>query len=100
VVSTLREEYRLKVYEKRVLRRIFGSMVGGRRKLYNEDLHNLHPSPNIIRMMMSSRMKWAGQVGGIGQNRNVYRILVEKPEGKRPLGRPGVGILLKWILQK
>jgi hypothetical protein len=72
--------------------RIFGSkrddMTGGWRKLHNEELHNLYYSPSIIRMIMSRRMRWAGHVAQRGEKRNAYRILVGKPEGKRPLGRP------------
>jgi hypothetical protein len=55
---------------------------------HNEELHNLYSSPNIIRMIKSRRMRWAGHVARILETRNVYRILVGKPEGKRPLGRP------------
>jgi hypothetical protein len=80
------------VFENRVLRRIFGpkrdEMNGDLRKLHNEELHNLYSSPNIIRMIKSRRMRWAGHVARIGEKRNAYRILVGKPEGKRPLGRP------------
>jgi hypothetical protein len=62
--------------------------MGGCRKLHNEELHNLYSSPSIIRMMKSRRMKWAGHERRMGEKRNVYRILMRKPEGKRPLGRP------------
>jgi hypothetical protein len=76
----------------RVLRRIFGPKkdggMGGWRKLHNEKLHNLHSSPSIIRIIKSRRMRWAGHVARMGEERNVYRLLVGKPEGKRPLGRP------------
>jgi hypothetical protein len=58
------------------------------RRLHNEELHNLYSSPNIIRMIKSRRMRWAGHVTPMGETRNAYRILVGKPEGKRPLGRP------------
>jgi hypothetical protein len=89
---TLREEHRLRVFENRVLRRIFGlkrdEVMGDWRKLHNEELHNLYSSPNIIRMIKSRRMRWAGHVERMGETRNAYRILVGKPEGKRPLGRP------------
>jgi hypothetical protein len=88
---TLREEQRLRVLENRVLRRVFvpkrDEVTGGWRKLHNEDLHNLYSSPSIIRMIRSRRMRWAGHVVHM-EKRNVYRILVGKPEGKRPLGRP------------
>jgi hypothetical protein len=62
-------------------------VTGGWRKLHNEKLHNLYSSPSIIRMMKSRRMRWAGHVARMGAKRNAYRILVGKPEGKRPLGR-------------
>jgi hypothetical protein len=88
---TLREKHRLRVFENRVLRRIFGpkkdKATGDWRKLHNEDLHNLYSLPNIIRMTKSRRMSWTGHVARMGKNRNAYRILVGKPEGKRPLGR-------------
>jgi hypothetical protein len=80
------------VFDNRVLRRIFGpkrdEVTGDWRKLHNEELHNLYSSPNIIRMIKSRMMKWAGHVERMGETRNAYRILVGKPEGKRPLGRP------------
>jgi hypothetical protein len=56
--------------------------------LHNEELHNLYSSPDIIRQIKSRRMRWAGHVARMGEGRNVYRVLVGKPEGKRPLGRP------------
>jgi hypothetical protein len=78
------------VFENRVLR-IFGpkrDRVTGRwRKLHNEKLHNLYSSPSIIRIIKSRRMRWEGHVARMGEKRNVYRLLVGKPEGKRPLGR-------------
>jgi transcription termination factor 2 len=80
------------VFENRVLRRIFGpkrdEVTGDWRKLHNEELHNLYSSPNIIRMIKSRRMRWAGHVARMGETRSANRILVGKPEGKRPLGRP------------
>jgi hypothetical protein len=89
---TLREEHRLKVFENRVLRKIFGpkrdEVTGEWRKLHNEGLHDLYSSPSIIRIIKSRRMRWAGYVAPIGEKRNAYRLLVGKPEGKRPLGRP------------
>jgi hypothetical protein len=89
---TSSEEQRLRVFENRVLRRIFGpkrdEVTGDWRKLYNDELHNLYFSPNIIRMNKSSRMRWAGYVAQMREKRNAYRILAGKPEGKRPLGRP------------
>jgi hypothetical protein len=89
---TIREEHRLRVFENRVLRRIFGpkrdEVTGEWRKLYDEDLHDLYSSPSIIRIIKSRRMGWTGHVARMGEKRNVYRLLVGKPEGKRPLGRP------------
>jgi hypothetical protein len=58
------------------------------RKLHNKELHDLYSSPSIIRIIKSRRMRWAGHVARMGENRNAYRLLVGKPEGKRPLGRP------------
>jgi transcription termination factor 2 len=88
---TVKEEHKLRVFENRVLRRIFGpkrdGVMGGWRKLHNEELHNLYSSPSIIRIIKSRRMRWAGHVARM-EKRNVYRLLVGKPEGKRPLGRP------------
>jgi hypothetical protein len=63
-------------------------VTGNWRKLHNEELHNLYSSPNIIRMIKSRRMRWAGHVARMGETRTAYWILVGKPEGKRPLGRP------------
>jgi hypothetical protein len=63
-------------------------VTGDWRELYNEELHNLCSSPNIIRMIKSRRMRWAGRVARRGEKRNAYRILVGRLEGKRPLGRP------------
>jgi hypothetical protein len=80
------------VFENKVLRRIFGpkgdEVTGEWRKLHSEELHNLYSSPNIIRQIKSRRMRWAGHVARIGEDRNMYRVLMGKPEGKRPLGRP------------
>jgi hypothetical protein len=89
---TVREEHRLRVFENRVLRRIFGTKkdgeTGERRKLHNMELHILYSSPNIIRNIKSRRMRWAGHVTRMGEETNLYRVLMGKPEGKRPLGRP------------
>jgi hypothetical protein len=89
-VTVLREEHKLRVFENRVLRKIFGpkrdGVAGGWRKLHNEELHNLYSSPSIIRIIKSRRMRWVGHVARMGEN--VYRLLVGKPEGKRPLGGP------------
>jgi hypothetical protein len=83
---TLREKHRLKVYENRVLRKIFGlkrnKMVEGWRTLHNERLHTLSSSPNIIRTIESRRMRYAGHAACMGAKRNAYRVLVAKPEGK------------------
>jgi hypothetical protein len=89
---TLREEHKLRVFENRVLRRIFGpkrdEATGEWRKLHNKELHDLYSSPGIIRIIKSRRMRWAGHVARMGEKRNAYRLLVGKPEGQRPLGRP------------
>jgi hypothetical protein len=81
----LREGHRLKLFVNKVLRRIFGpkgdEVTGDWRKLHNEELHNLYPSPSIIRMIKSRRMRWVGHVARMGEK----RILVGKPEGRRPL---------------
>jgi len=88
----LREVRRLRVFENRVLRRIFGPKrdeeTGEWRKLHNEELSDLYSSTNIVRVIKSRRMRWAGHVARMGERRAAYRVLVGKPEGKRPLGRP------------
>jgi hypothetical protein len=88
---TARVEHKLRVFENRVLRRIIGpkrdGVTGGWRKLHNEELHNLYSSPSIIRIIKSRKMRWAGHVARMGEKWNVYRLLVGKPAGKRPLGR-------------
>jgi hypothetical protein len=87
----LKEEHRLTVFENRVLRRIFGPKReedGSWRELHNDELHSLYSSPNIVRVINSRRMRWAGHVACIGKGRGVYRVLVGRPEGKRSLGRP------------
>jgi hypothetical protein len=80
------------VFKNRVLRRISGpkrdEVTGGWRKLHNVELHNLYSSQSKIRMIKSRRMRWARNVARMGEKRDAYRILVGKPEGKRPLGRP------------
>jgi hypothetical protein len=88
----LREEHRLRVFENRVLRRIFGPKReedGSWRKLHNDELHNLYSSPNFVKVIKSRTVRWAGHVARMGEGRGVYRVLVGRPEGKRPLGRPG-----------
>jgi hypothetical protein len=89
---TLREEHRLRVFKNRVLRRIFGpkrdEVTGGWRKLHNEELHGLYYSPSIVMVIKARRMRWAGHVACIGEVRGAYNILVGRPEGRRPLGKP------------
>jgi hypothetical protein len=89
---TLREEHRLRLFENRMLRRIFGpkrdEVTGGWRKLHNEELHGLYSLPSIVRMIKARRMRWAGHVARMGEERGAYNILVGRPEGRRPLGRP------------
>jgi len=89
---TSSEERRLRVFENRVLRRIFGpkrdEVIGEWRKLHNEELNDLYSSPHIVRVIKSRRMKWAGHVARMWARRGVYKVLVGKPEGKIPLGRP------------
>jgi hypothetical protein len=103
---TLREEHRLTVSENRVLRRIFGpkrdEVTGEWRKLHSDKLHILYSSRNIIRQIKSRRMRWAGHVACMGQERKLYKVLVGKLERKRPLERPrhrwdGIGMDLREI---
>ena len=88
----MREDHRLRVFEKRVLRIIFGSkrdgITGEWRKLHNEELNDLYSSPNIVRLIKWRRMRWAGEVARMEEGRGVHKVLVGKPEGKRPLGKP------------
>jgi hypothetical protein len=88
----LREEHRLRMFENRVLRKIFRpkreEVVGGWRTLDNEELHNMHTSPNVVRVIKSKRMRLAGHVARMGEMRNAYKVSVGKPEGKIPLARP------------
>jgi hypothetical protein len=92
LVSDIKEDHRLGVFENKVLRRIFGpkrdEVTGEWRKLHNKELHDLYSSPSIIRIMKSRRMRWAGHVARMGEKMNAYRLLTGKPEGRRPLGRP------------
>ena len=89
---TLRDEHRLRVFENKVLRKIFGAnkdkVTGEWGKLHNAELHALYSSPNIIRSLQSRRLSWAGHVALMEQCRNEYSVLVGKPEGKRSLERP------------
>ena len=86
------EDRKLRVFGNMVLRRIFGprgdEVTGKWRKLHNEELNDLYSSPNIVRVIKSRRMRWAGHVARMGEERVVYRVFVGKPEGWRPLGRP------------
>jgi hypothetical protein len=84
----LREEHRLRAFENRVLRKIFGPKReedGSWKKLHNDELHSLYSSPNIVRLIKSRRMRWVGHVACRGEGRGVYRVLVGRPKGKRPL---------------
>jgi hypothetical protein len=110
---TLREEHRLRVFENRVLRRIFGPKrdegTGGWRKLHNEELYGLYSSPSIVTVIKARRIRWAGHVARMGEVRGAYNILVVRPKGRRPLGRPrcrwednikmelGLGIWIRFI---
>jgi hypothetical protein len=84
-------ERRLRVFENRVLRRIFGpkrdEVTGEWRKSHNDELNNLHSSPKIVRVIKSRIMRWVGHVARMGEGRGVYRVLVGKPEGRKPLER-------------
>jgi hypothetical protein len=86
------EEHRLRVFENRVLRSIFGpkrdEVTGEWEKFHNEELHDLYSSSSIIRIIKSRRMRWPGHVARMGEMRNAHRLLVGKPERKMPLGRP------------
>jgi len=88
----LREERRLREFENRVLRKVFGpkrdEVTGEWRKPHNEELNDLYSLPNIARMVKLRRMRWAKHVARMGEDRGVHRVLLGKPEGKRPLGRP------------
>ena len=79
------------MFENKVLRRIFGprrdEITGEWRRLHNKELNELYYTPNIVRVIKSRRMRWAGHVARMGEKRGAYRVLVGKPEGKRPLGR-------------
>jgi hypothetical protein len=103
---TLKEERRLRVFENRVLRRIFGpkrdEVTEEWRKLHNEKLNGLYSLLNTVWVIKSKRLIWAGHVARMGEGRGVYRVLVGKLEGKRRWGDPGVAgrIILGWIFKK
>ena len=92
----MREEHGLRVFENRVLMRIFGPMkdevTWDWRRLHNEELYDLYSSPNVIWVIKSRRVRWAGHVTRMGERQIAYRVLVGRPEGKRPLRRPK----LRW----
>ena len=102
----MREERKLRVFENMVLRRIFGprreEVMGEWRRLHNEELNDLYCSPNIVRVIKSRRMRWAGHVARMGEERDVYRVLVGKPEGRDHWGDLGVDgwIILGWISRR
>jgi hypothetical protein len=88
---TLREKHRLRDFENRVVRRIFGAKReedASWKKLHNDELHSLYLSLNIVWMIESRVMRWVGHVAHMEEGRGVYRVLVRRPEGKRPLGKP------------
>jgi hypothetical protein len=88
---SLREEHRLRVFENKVLRRIFGpkrEQDGSWRKLHNDELHSLYSSPNTVREIKSRRIRWAGHVAHMREGRGVYKVMTGKLEWKRPMGRP------------
>jgi hypothetical protein len=95
---TLREERRLRVFENSVLRRVFGpkrdEVTGEWRKLHNEELNGMYCSSNIVRGIKSRRMRWTGHVARMGERKDIYSVLVGKPEGKRLLWRPR----RKWLI--
>ena len=103
---TLREERKLRVFENMVLRRIFGprrdEATGEWRRLHNEELNDLYCSPNIVGVIKSRRMRWAGHVARMGEDREVFRVLVGKPEGRDQWGDLGVDgwIILGWISRR
>jgi len=95
----LRQERKLRVFENMVLRRIFGprrnEVTGEWRRMHNEELSDLYSSPNIVRVIKSIKMRWAGHVARMGEERAVYRVLVRKPDGRNHWGNLGVD---GWII--
>jgi hypothetical protein len=85
---SLREAHRLGTFENRVFGPKRDEETGGCRKLHNEELHDLYSSPSIIKIIKARTMRWAGHVARMLEKRNAYKLLVGKPEGRRPLGRP------------
>ena len=101
---TLRKESRLRVFENRVLRGEFGpkrdGVTGDWRKIHNKELNGTYSSPNFVRVIKSRIMRWPGHVARMGETRGAYKVLVENPEGKKPLGRPTDGrITLRWVFR-
>jgi hypothetical protein len=103
---TLTEEHRLRMFENRVLKKIFGpnreEVTGEWGKLHNEELCHLYSSPNMMLVSNSRRMRWTGHMARMGERRGAYRVLMGRPVGRRPLERPrnrGEAIL-KWIFKK
>ena len=90
--TTLADEQKLRVFENKVLRKIYGpkrdEMTGEWRRLHNEELHGLYDSPDVVRIMKSRRLRWSDHVARMREKRRLYSIVVRKPEGKRPLARP------------
>ena len=103
---TMSEKHRLRVFEWRVLRKISGpkkdKVTGEWRRLYNKELYTLYCSPNNIWVIKSRRMRWVGRMTRMEGRSRAYRVLVGRPRGKRPFGRPRYrwGIILKWIFKK